>query len=213
MLLSELINVVDYNEVINRTGIDTEKTVVSAICCDSRKACEGALFVCIPGSIADGHDYARSAYNGGCRIFVTEHRTTLPDDAFIIITGDTRVALARLSAVFFGYPADEMTIIGITGTKGKTTSSLLIYNILNESGIPTGYIGSNGVNYLDYQFTTVNTTPESYDLHAHMRRMVDSGVKTLVMEVSSQALKMARVHGIKFDICVFTNHNVIVEEV
>ena len=163
------------------------------------------MFVCISGSLADGHDYALAAYNGGCRIFVTEHRTNLPNDAFVIITSDTRVALARFSAKFFGYPADEMTIIGITGTKGKTTSSLLIYNILNESGIPTGYIGSNGVGYLDNWFPTFNTTPESYDLHAHMRDMVDCGVKTLVMEVSSQALKMARVHGIKFDICVFTN--------
>ncbi len=205
MLLSELMSVIDYKEVINRTGIDVEKTQVTSLCCDSRKAAEDSMFVCISGSLADGHDYARAAYSGGCRIFVTEHRTKLPDDAFVIITSDTRVALARFSAKFFGYPADEMTIIGITGTKGKTTSSLLIYNVLNESGIPTGYIGSNGVNYLNYQFSTLNTTPESYDLHAHMRKMVDSGVKTLVMEVSSQALKMARVHGIKFDICVFTN--------
>ncbi len=197
--------VIDYKEVINRSGIEKNETEVSSLCCDSRKAGTDSMFVCISGSLSDGHDYAGAAYNGGCRIFVAERRTGLPDDAFVIITSDTRVALAKLSAHFFGNPADEMTIIGITGTKRKTTSSLLIYNVLNESGIPTGYIGSNGVSYLDFQFNTVNTTPESYDLHAHMRRMVDAGVKTLVMEVSSQALKMARVHGIRFNICIFTN--------
>ena len=205
MLLKELMEVIDYNEIINRSGMDVQNALVESLCCDSRKACEGSVFVCISGTITDGHDYARAAYSGGCRIFVTEHRLRLPDDTFVIIAPDTRVALASLSAKFFGYPAKEMTVIGITGTKGKTTSSLLIYNVLNECGIPTGYIGSNGVNYLDYSVATVNTTPESYDLHYHMRKMVDSGVKTIVMEVSSQALKMARVHGIKFDVCVFTN--------
>lgn len=205
MLLRELMEVIDYNEIINRSGMEQSTIEVSSLCCDSRKACEGSLFVCISGTVTDGHDYARAAYSCGCRLFVTEHKLRLPDDAFVIIAPDTRVALAKLSAKFFGEPAKEMTIIGITGTKGKTTSSLLIYNILNECGVPTGYIGSNGVTYLDYSFATVNTTPESYDLHAHMRKMLDSGVKTLVMEVSSQALKMARVYGIKFDICVFTN--------
>ena len=205
MILKELIRGIDYKEVINRAGLDAERIEVKSLCSDSRKAVADSVFVCISGSVADGHDFAKEAYACGCRVFVTEHRTKLPDDAFVIITSDTRVALASLSARFFGYPANEMKIIGITGTKGKTTSSLLIYNVLNESGIKTGYIGSNGVYYLDKYFSTVNTTPESYDLHEHMRNMLDCGVDTLVMEVSSQALKLARVHGIKFDICVFTN--------
>ncbi|MBO5884145.1 MAG: UDP-N-acetylmuramoyl-L-alanyl-D-glutamate--2,6-diaminopimelate ligase [Clostridia bacterium] len=205
MLLKELLNVIDYKEIINRSGLDPEKTDVASLCSDSRKATEGSMFVCISGSLADGHDFARSAYSLSCRIFVTEHPLSLPDDAFVIVTSDTRVALAKLSAHFFAYPAKEMTVIGITGTKGKTTSSLLIYNILNESGLPTGYIGSNGISFLGNTVETLNTTPESYDLHKYMREMYDSGVKTVVMEVSSQALKMARVHGIKFKICVFTN--------
>jgi UDP-N-acetylmuramoyl-L-alanyl-D-glutamate--2,6-diaminopimelate ligase len=205
MFLKELIAVVDYKEVINRSGVDVATTPIASLCCDSRKASADSMFVCISGAVVDGHDYAKAAYEQGCRVFVSERGIRLPDDAFVLITPDTRISLAKLSAHFFGYPAKQMTVIGITGTKGKTTSSLLIYNVLNESGIPTGYIGSNGVCYLDYQFNTVNTTPESYDLHEHMRKMVDSGVRTLVMEVSSQALKMARVHGIKFDVCVFTN--------
>ena len=205
MLLKELMKVIDYTEIVNRSGQELSSLEVSSLCSDSRKAGPGSMFVCIPGALTDGHAFAQGAYNRACRIFVTEHTISLPDDAVILMVRDSRVALARLSAAFFGYPAKEMTVIGITGTKGKTTSSLLIYNILNESGIPAGYIGSNGICYGDYQFHTVNTTPESYDLHKTMRDMLNAGVRTLVMEVSSQALKMARVHGISFKICVFTN--------
>lgn len=205
MLLHDLMKSIPYTEIINRSGIDPANTDIRSLCCDSRKILSASMFVCISGSVTDGHDYAWAAYNRQCRIFVIEHPIKLPDDAFVIVTKNTRVALARLSAAFFGNPADEMTIIGVTGTKGKTTSSLMIYHVLNDCGIPTGYIGSNGVTYLDHSFGTVNTTPESYDLHFYMRQMLDAGVKTLVMEVSSQALKMARVHGIRFHTCVFTN--------
>lgn len=205
MLLHDLMKVLPYTEIINRSGMNPASTEILSLCCDSRKVFSDSLFVCISGSVTDGHDYAWAAYHRQCRVFVMEHLIDLPDDAFVIVTKDTRVALARLSAAFFGNPADEMTIIGITGTKGKTTSSLMIYHTLNDCGIPTGYIGSNGVTYLNHTFGTVNTTPESYDLHYYMRQMLDAGVKTLVMEVSSQALKMSRVHGIHFHTCVFTN--------
>lgn len=205
MLLTELMKVLDYTEIINRSGLDPESTDILSLCCDSRKVSSDSMFVCISGSVTDGHDHAWGAYGRMCRVFVIEHPIKLPDDAFVIVTKDTRVALAQLSAAFYGNPADEMTIIGITGTKGKTTSSLMIYNVLNDNGIPTGYIGSNGIYFRDYEFSTINTTPESIDLHSYMRKMLTAGVRTLVMEVSSQALKMARVFGIKFKVCVFTN--------
>ena len=205
MILNDLIKSVDYAEVINRTGLDADKLNIALLSSDSRKVGENSMFVCISGTMSDGHEYAKLAYEKGCRVFVAERRLELPDDAYVIVAKDTRIALAELSSSFFGHPSDEMTVIGITGTKGKTTSSLLIYNILSANGIPAGYIGSNGVYYDDLRFNTLNTTPESYDLHEHMRNMLDRGVKTVVMEVSSQALKMSRVHGIKFDICVFTN--------
>ena len=123
MLLKELMSVVDYKEIVNRAGIDAERTQVLSLCCDSRKACVNSMFVCIRGSLNDGHAHAAAAYDEGCRVFVTEKKIKLPDDAYIIIANDTRSALAKLAAHFFGNPADEMTIIGITGTKGKTTSS------------------------------------------------------------------------------------------
>ncbi len=206
MLLKTLLNAIAYREIINRTGLDASKIDVSDICRSSNDAKEGCAFVCIRGAVSDGHDYARKAYDAGCRIFVAEE---LPhgvgDDAFVVISADTRVSLAELSACFFGYPARQLTMIGVTGTKGKTTTSLLIYNILRENGIAAAYIGSNGINYADKSLYTLNTTPESYELHKYMRDMVDAGVSTLVMEVSSQALKMARVHGIKYKVAVFTN--------
>ena len=104
MLLSELMKVIPYTEIINRSGIDPEHTEVSSLCSDSRKACSDSLFVCISGSLSDGHDYARAAYNRMCRIFVSEHPVKLPDDAFVIVTPDTRIALARLSATFSAIP-------------------------------------------------------------------------------------------------------------
>lgn len=206
MLLTQLLKTIEYTEIINPSGHNLDSTDIVSLCCDSRKAYHSSLFVCISGALYDGHDYASMAYQRMCRVFVAERPLeNLPDDVIVIITPDTRIALARLSDEFFEHPSKKMRIIGITGTKGKTTSSLLIYNLLNANGIPTGYIGSNGVSFDDYHFNTVNTTPESYDLHYYMHRMLDIGINTLVMEVSSQALKFNRVHGIDFDITVFTN--------
>ena len=179
---------------------------ITSLCHDSRKAHENSIFVCIKGANTDGHLFARSAYERGCRFFVAEHAIEeLPSDANVLLCQDSRIALAELSARFFDYPANKLRIIGITGTKGKTSTALMIYSILNKCGIPCGYIGSNGVDYGSFHGETPNTTPESYTLHMFMREMVNVGVKYLVMEVSSQALFLHRVHGIPFDICLFTN--------
>ena len=205
MRLKELLSLIDYSEITNRSGIASEETEISLISSYSENATEGSIFVCITGSVVDGHNYASTAYEKGCRCFVAERQIDLPDDVYVIIVKDSRIALAQLSAAFFDYPAKKMTLIGITGTKGKTTSSLLIYNVLKANGVPVGYIGSNGISYNDIQASTVNTTPESYYLQEYLKEMYDAGITTVVMEVSSQALKMARVHGIKFDVGVFTN--------
>ncbi|MBE6534293.1 MAG: UDP-N-acetylmuramoyl-L-alanyl-D-glutamate--2,6-diaminopimelate ligase, partial [Ruminococcaceae bacterium] len=207
MQLKELLNTVNYTEIINRSGIDVNSTEITNISSHSQHTNKDCVFVCISGSMVDSHDseYVNVAYNKGCRVFIAQKNVELPDDTFIIIVKDSRIALAELSAAFFGYPASKMTLIGITGTKGKTTSSLLIYNILKSNGIPVGYIGSNGIAYNDVWEDTLNTTPESYFLHEHLNMMYEAGIRTVVMEVSSQALKMSRVHGIKFNIGVFTN--------
>ena len=119
MLLQELISDLNYTQIINKTEINIESVDIISVCCDSRKAYKDSLFVCIPGSLSDGHDYAMSAYNKMCRIFIAEHEIpALPDDAVVFIVPDTRIALADVSDRFFGHPSRQMRIIAITGTKG-----------------------------------------------------------------------------------------------
>lgn len=179
---------------------------ISGVCYDSRRATADCLFICIKGALSDGHFFARSAYDKGCRFFLAQMPLSeLPADAHVILCPDTRRALAEVSANLFHHPARELHIIGITGTKGKTTTALLIYNILNACGIPCGYVGTSGVKYGSFHFESANTTPESYVLQEYMRNMRRAGVTHLVMEVSSQALYLGRVHGVPFHTAIFTN--------
>lgn len=134
-----------------------------------------------------------------------EHRVDLPADAVQIVTDDTRAALAVIGADFYGNPADELHLIGITGTKGKTTTALLTSAIMTEAGLPCAYIGSNGVDIAGVHETTANTTPESLELHRLFRKMLDAGVRHCVLEVSSQALRHHRVDGVPFEVVAFTN--------
>ncbi len=178
---------------------------ITYICHDSRKAGPDALFVCICGYISDGHNYAMAAYSNGARIFVAQKPLSLPSDATVLTVEDSRVALAELAAVLHGNPADKLHVIGITGTKGKTTTALMIHGMLEQLAIPSAYIGTNGIDFGGRHYATVNSTPESLDLHEYMAQMVECGIRYVVMEVSSQALKLHRVHGIHFDTCIFTN--------
>lgn len=188
---------------IEHTGASDAE--IGAITYDSRKAGPGSLFVCLVGAWMDGHTFARSAYDRGCRAFLVEHPLDLPADAAQIVTGDTRAALAVIGADFYGNPARELHLIGITGTKGKTTTALLTAAILNEAGLPCAYIGSNGVDIAGEHEATANTTPESLELHRLFRKMVDAGVHHAVLEVSSQALAHHRVDGVPFEAVAFTN--------
>ena len=193
----------DLVQHISHTG--ASETDITAITYDSRKACAGSLFVCLVGAWLDGHTYAESAYQNGCRAFLVEHRVDLPADAVQIVTDDTRAALAVIGADFYGNPADELHLIGITGTKGKTTTALLTAAIMTEAGLPCAYIGSNGVDIVGVHEATANTTPESLELHRLFRKMLDAGVRHCVLEVSSQALRHHRVDGVPFEVVAFTN--------
>ena len=187
---------------------DIDPRTVRAVFSDSREAArygsEG-LFVAVSGARYDGHDFAAAVYESGCRIFALSRPLPLPSDALQLIYPDTRIALAALSAAFYGHPSRELTVVGITGTKGKTTTALLAHSLLLRSGIPAGYIGTSGIRYGSVALETANTTPESLITQKIMRDMVDNGIRVLVMEVSSQALMQSRVYGIDFDTVVFTN--------
>ena len=123
MQLKELLKTINYTEIINRSGIDMNSIQIQKLSSHSKDANQNCIFVCIVGSLVDGHKYAHDAYERGCRVFVAQRElTNIPDDALTILVKDSRIALAKLSAAYFDYPASKMTLIGITGTKGKTTA-------------------------------------------------------------------------------------------
>lgn len=178
---------------------------IKDIAYDSRKAGEDIIFVCLTGAFTDGHKYALSAYEKGSRAFVCEKDVALPEDALVIRTESTRAALAVMSCNLFRHPSREIDVIGITGTKGKTTVAHLIKFVLDKAGIMTGIIGTVGASYGDTVLPTVNTTPESYELQKMLRMMADGGCKAAAIEVSSLGLKAHRTDGTRFAYGVFTN--------
>ncbi len=187
---------------IEYSGRDAE---IARIVCDSRAADKDALFVCISGFTSDGHDFAERAYMAGCRVFLCARAVDLPSDAIVIFAENTRRALAKVSAAFYDFPAEKLKVIGITGTKGKTTTALMLASVLSQNGISAGYIGSNGIEFAGNRYETKNTTPESLDLHCWLDKMVRAGVEAVAIEVSSQALYLDRVYGIPFFATAFTN--------
>ena len=200
MKLRELLKDVDYELIQGNLEVE-----ISDIAYDSRKAQDGVMFMALVGFRVDGHDYIDAAIDNGCRVIAVEHDVTVGEDITVIKLKDTRVDLSILSRTLFGYPDKGMTTIAITGTKGKTTSSTMIQHILNVSGKECGLIGTMGVFYLDKFYHTMNTSPESYDVFKYMREMLDHGVHYLVMEVSSQSLKLKRWVNVIFDYAIFTN--------
>lgn len=174
---------------------------------DSRKVTEGCLFVCVPGAKADGHKFASDAVRGGAAALLTEHEVELPEgaDVTVIRVADVRYALAFVSAAWFGHPAEQMKIVGITGTKGKTTTTYLVRSILEQAGRKVGLIGTIEIIIGDNHIHADNTTPESYLIQKYFRMMADAGCDTVVMEVSSQGLMLHRTQGFIFDFGIFTN--------
>ena len=205
MLLKHLVKDISYTLV--QGSLNTE---VSDIYYDSRKMTPGGLFVCIVGTQRDSHEFAADVVAKGAGTLVIQH--DLPADVVaampqvtILKTGNTRYAMAMLAAAYFGHPAGEMTMIGVTGTKGKTTTTHMIKAVLEAAGHRVGMIGTNGVYYPNHHYDLNNTTPESYDLQRILRQLADAGCDSCVMEVSSQGLMMDRVAGVRYKIGVFTN--------
>lgn len=179
---------------------------VTDVVYDSRKAAPHTVFVCMKGTKVDSHKFIPEVVKQGAVALVVEKAPDpLPGNVTVIRVKNARKALALLSAARFDHPVKKMISIGITGTKGKTTTTYMIKAILEAAGKKVGLIGTAGAVIGDKTYPTVNTTPESYQLQEYFARMAKEGCEYVIMEVSSQGLKMNRVDGISFDYGLFTN--------
>ena len=200
MLLRELLEQVEYTCL--QGDPDTE---ITAVINDSRKLQKGCLFLCIKGASFDGHRFAGQAAEQGAAALIVQDQVEVPEEITVIKVADSRRAMALISAAWFGYPDRQLTTIAVTGTKGKTTTTYMIKEMLEAAGRKTGVIGTIEVVIGQEHIPVNNTTPESYDIHRYFRQMVDAGCSCVVMEASSQGFKLDRTAGIVFDYGLFTN--------
>ena len=177
--LTELLDKLEYEQVCGKTERE-----ITAVVYDSRKVIPGCLFICINGANFDGHDFAAQVAAQGAGVLVVQKDIELPADADVTVikVADTRYAMAFISAAWFGHPAEKLKVIGITGTKGKTTTTYLVKSILENAGYKVGLVGTIEVIIGDEHIHANNTTPESY-----------------------QALMLHRTQGFVFDYGIFTN--------
>lgn len=200
MKLSKLIEKLDITKICGSTDV-----CISSVEYNSSKVVDGSLFVCLKGFNADGHAYIPDAIARGAAAILVEDMPAEALPATVICVPDTREALAYISAAWFDHPAEKLTVIGLTGTKGKTTTAFMTKRILEEAGYKVGMIGTLGAFIGEEQIKTKNTTPESFELHAFFRRMLDEGCTHVVMEASSQGFKLKRTAGLTFDFGAFLN--------
>lgn len=172
---------------------------------DSRKVSEGDLFFCISGAVTDGHDYANDVAGKKVAAILVEKAVSVPVDVTVVKLPSTRYAMGVVSSRYYGEPSKKLTVIGITGTKGKTTTTYMIQEMLLAAGHKTGLIGTIEIIDGKQHIHAQNTTPESIVLHRYLKDMVDNGLDSVVMEVSSQGLMLDRVAGVDFDYGIFTN--------
>jgi UDP-N-acetylmuramoyl-L-alanyl-D-glutamate--2,6-diaminopimelate ligase len=202
MFLNEILDIIEEKKVTGPTGLE-----VAGLAYDSRVVEEGDAFFCIKGLVSDGHLFAGQAVSRGAKALFVERELDFepPEGVAVIKVPDTRHALANSAAFFYGYPSEQLKLVGVTGTNGKTTTGYLIESIFKKAGYVAGLIGTVENHIGDAVEPVTRTTPESLDLQRLLHRMVTSGVEAVVMEVSSHALELHRVSGCRFDVVVFTN--------
>jgi UDP-N-acetylmuramoyl-L-alanyl-D-glutamate--2,6-diaminopimelate ligase len=189
-----------------KTVLGQLPAAVAGLAYDSRKVEPGALFVAVPGFKQDGRRFIPEALGRGAAVVVAEGEDPLPgSDQGRVLVPSSREALARLADAYFGHPSGRLTVVGITGTNGKTTTSYLVEALLRAKGMRTGVVGTIQYRVGDERIVAGQTTPETVELQSLLARMVDAGVRGVAMEVSSHALALHRVDGIAFDVAVFTN--------
>ncbi len=204
MKLSRILNLAD--GILIQGNINEE---INAITIDSRKAGKGILFVAMVGMTADGHNFIESAYEKGCRAVITEKNVdNIPEDMTVFQVSSSRTALAKMAANFYDSPSEQMTMIGVTGTNGKTSTTYFMESVLNHIKKKTAVIGTVeiriGGEKREIDFAT-STTPDTLELNQMLRIMADENVDDVIMEVSSHGLELQKVDGINFEIGIFTN--------
>jgi UDP-N-acetylmuramoyl-L-alanyl-D-glutamate--2,6-diaminopimelate ligase len=214
MVLSKLLEKVTVRKLFQTLYgrmVVTHDVEVSAIAYDSRRVRRGDLFVAVRGADADGHRFAHDAITSGAKVVVLEDDAAV-EDSFCMHTGavkvvvpDTRKALAAIAAAYYGHPGDRMTLVGVTGTNGKTTTSSLVHGMLSRHSGAAGLIGTIGYNIGERAFPATHTTPGPLELNGLLAEMLAAGCGSAVMEVSSHALDQKRVDGLRFKVAVFTN--------
>ena len=178
---------------------------ISELVYDTRKVTKDAMFVCIVGTAFDSHEKAEEVAAAGAKVIVVSKEVEVPEHVTVVKVADTRYALSLISAAYFDHPANTLKVIGITGTKGKTTTTFMIKSILENAGYKVGLIGTIETIIGDKHIPANNTTPESYIVQEYFAEMLKAGCQVCVMEVSSQGLMMHRTAGIPFELGIFTN--------
>ncbi len=201
--MKKLVSLLD--KVNYQTSQDISGIEIADVTADSREVREGTLFVAVPGRTVDGHDFIAEAAARGCAAVVSGQGRGEDLACPVLEVADTALALGELAAAFFSYPAEEMTMIAVTGTNGKTTSTYLLEGLLAENGRRPGVIGTVNYRYPGVEYPAPHTTPDSVTLHRLLREMADHQVSHVIMEVSSHALSQQRLSGLKFDLALFTN--------
>lgn len=196
----ELLKDLEYEVISGDINVNVNELVYN-----TAKVTKECLFVCIKGAVFDSHTAAAQVAESGAGVLVVEQPVEVPAGVTVVRVADTRYALALISAAYFDYPAKKLHVIGLTGTKGKTTTTFMIRSILEHAGIRTGLIGTIETIIGDRHIPACNTTPESYTIQETFARMVEEGCQVAVMEVSSQGLKLHRTAGIPFELGIFTN--------
>ena len=200
MELRELLAGADVIEIRGDPAVE-----ISGLAYDSRRAGPGTLFFAYPGATVDGHAFAAAAVDAGAAAVACEHELELPPFVAQAVVGDARAAMAHAAVRFYEDPTAELGVVGITGTNGKTTTAFLVRHILERAGVQAGLLGTVKRVVGGVDEPVERTTPEAIELQATFRRMVAAGDRACAMEVSSHALSLNRVDGIRFAVGAFTN--------
>ena len=201
MKLSDLLRDVPVREVHGNTSID-----ITSVTPDSRLVGRGGLFVAIPGTARDGTAFIPQAMDRGAAALVTTNARGIDNHMpTTVVVDDARAALSLIAANFYGRPADKLSLVGVTGTSGKTTTTRMIESVFDALHQPVGLIGTIEYRAGDERLVADRTTPDAVVLQEWFAKMVDAGVKHAVMEVSSHALALKRTYGVRFAAAVFTN--------